>query len=288
MSSRKQLLRDVVAWGAGLAGFSVDHAMDGVILAEGYLSGFHDADGRRVPGIGPASYEVSLVLAMDIAWLLWLDDRFDLSPGGEASSFSRSYRASEDRGFVDLRSRVARAAKDERALRAWVDASEVVVEAYREDHLFSRGERSFTYVEYIENGEKSIGVRQCVATIAALLGYDMPSRLGDQRFQGMLRNLSLAMRLQNDLMSAEAERALGDKANAVFILEASLLGEDAKAFIDVEQAGYTILLHRDLSALGEGDPFSRIARVMMGMTERFYRIETTRYAQKQAEHARAA
>lgn len=277
MALNNQVLCDVIEWGAGLEGFSAGHAIDAMILAQGYVEGFEDGQGRRVRGVGAWDDDNVRLLAMDIAWLFWLDDRYD---SGAMAAPRRPLRALTEPGFLRLLPAFARATSDEASLSLWIDEADFVMYGYGEDHLFSRGDRSWTYAEYIENGEASVGVRHCMATISLLFGHDMAARAKEARFQRMLRHLCLAMRLQNDLISAGKERAEGDRANAVFFMEALTSRADAIAFIAEQQRGYERLLARDIEALGPGDPFGRIAEVMLAMTARFYSLSRERYAVK--------
>jgi hypothetical protein len=286
MELNKTVLEDVIAWGRDLRGFTEKHAIDGLTLVQGFAEGVLDERGCRVEGVGARGDRSLFLLAVDMACLIWLDDCFDARPSGadklvdwEALARSADARPTtpEAYGFFKLRSCFAEEARDPAAYELWLRTAVDVFLASHEDELLSRGERSWSYTEFLHNGENSIAVSHVVATISLVYGFDMPERMKDARFLRVLRDLSLAMRLQNDLASVEKERVEGNRSNAVLFIEKFMPREQAWSFVAEQREGYERLLFQELAAFGEGDPFHRVAEIMLASTERFYVVPRDRY-----------
>lgn len=281
------VLGKLLAWGRELYCFDDEHAFDGLILAQNHIEGVQGEHGICVEGLGVRDERTLLLLAMDATWLLWLDDFFDarLTALDEHANWRELITNAiepstcpEIRGFSLLRSQFAAEAEDQAAYQLWVDSAIDVFGAYHQNALLSRGKRSWSYAEYMQNGETSVGVMHYVATISLLYKFNMPPRMGDARFVRLLRNLCLAMRLQNDLISVEKERSEGDRANAVMIMEEFMPYPQALAFVAEQKKGLERLLRQDRDVLGAQDPFSRVADVLLTATEILYLDRRDRYA----------
>ena len=224
MSTPDAELNDLLAWGRGLEGFTETHARDGLVIARGYISGIPDPTGGWIAGIGAVHERCGLLLAMDLAWLLWLDDCFDLGDAAVdldplLAAVDGPARSREARGFQHLRAQIQRATTCPRAIALWTRTAIDVFRAYHLNAEWARAPRTLSYGEYLANGEHSIATTHFVATAALVYGWDLAARLHDEGFRRCLRNLSLLTRLQNDLASAERERADRTPANAVLLLE---------------------------------------------------------------------
>src|SRR5262249_48904475 len=126
----------------------------------------------------------------------------------------------ESQGFVALRRAIlSRVGAEAPALHLWLETAARTVEAWQRGDMLSRGECDMSYSEYVENGGHSPAVPHITATAALLHGFDVASRLEDAVVARLVRNLSIAARLHNDLVSVEKERAEGCRANAVVLLE---------------------------------------------------------------------
>jgi hypothetical protein len=277
-------LEELVAWGSALAGFRRSYATDALTLVNGYLHGVTAADGRRVEGIGMRDERSALLLSIDLAWLLWLDDRFDGGTDQEihwedlARSVKERCDLEEAKGFALVRAAMVTEAGDGADYRFWLEATIAVFRAYHLNELFSRGEKACSYAEYLQNGETSIAALQFLATLSLVYRLALSERLRDARFQRMMRNLCLAMRLQNDLASADKERDQHDHANAVLILEKALPRTKAVSFVFEERQGYERLLREDMRSLAPTDPYLRIIEILLASTELYYQIPRERYA----------
>jgi len=152
----------------------------------------------------------------------------------------------------------------------WLETAVEMFRSWHEDESLSRGERQWSYAEYLHNGERSIAVLHFMATVSLVFGLDLHERMHDEAFRRMLRHLSLAGRLVNDLAGVEADRAAGERANAVLLLEGVLSPEQARAFVAAERDGYKRLLARDLEGLGAEDVFAALARMTLSTMEKYY------------------
>jgi hypothetical protein len=279
------ILDQVFDWGKAFQGFKYSHASDGLAIAQSYVYGAQDKSRAHVEGLGVKNEHSLFLLAINVAWLIWLDDRFDsydinISDSVDWMNMVKSDDRStpETQSFSALRVRLAQENNHGAALQLWVDAAADVFLAYQRNKLMSRSRKLWSYAEYLHYGESSIAVMYCVSMIALVYDLRMSARMHDKKLSCMLKNLSLAMRLQNDLVSFEKERAEGDFANAVLIMEKYLPQSQAVAFVAEQKEGYEALLARDLDALGPNDPFSRIAKIMLATLDQFYRTPRERYA----------
>ena len=282
MPTQDAELQELLAWGRGLEGFTETHARDGLVLAHGYIDGLPDSGGGWISGIGAVHERCALLLAMDLAWLLWLDDCFDL---GDApvdldlllAAVDGPARSREGHGFQHLRAQMLRTNTCPRAIAAWTRTAIDVFRAYHLNAEWARAPRSLSYGEYLDNGVHSIATTHFVAATALVYGWNLADRLLDEGFCRCLRHLGLLTRLQNDLASAERERCDGTPANAVLLLEPTLGPAAAREFVRQDLDGYRRLLRRDLAAIAPEDPFRRFANVLVSATDQYYSDPRERY-----------
>lgn len=280
------VLRDVRSWGRDLDGFTNQHADNGLSYAQCVVNGVHDASGAFVEGVRPGDSRTMVLLAIDTACCaLWIDDCFDVRVDGSSRSVdlpalvaSATERPTtrEGRGFHLLCARFRQEA-DSAAYELWVNSALDTFRAFHESSFVSSRAEPYSYAEHLQNGEQSIAVIHSMATISLICGFDMAARLRDPRVSRMLRNLSLMLRLENDLMSAEVERANKVRANAVLLLEELLQRAQAVAFVTIQALGYRRLLERDFEELGARDPLVKSARALSAATIHFYAASRARY-----------
>jgi hypothetical protein len=283
----QQVLEATLEWGRQLPGFVPEHALHGVLLTETFAGGVQGPRGEWVAGLGEEEPALQLA-AMDLACILWVDDWFDTrehsgreaEPGESLVKVLMGGPATtpEAKGLALLRDRFRAAARDPDDHRLWAETLVDVVRASQEDWHVSRGERSLTWGEYLRNGEHNIAAAHMAFSLSLAYDLGLAARASEPRFRRALSHLCLAMRLRNDLASADKERREGNRANGLFILERYLPPEQAFAFVDAERLGYERMLAREVEALGPYHPFPRIARVMMAAVERFYQLPDSRYA----------
>jgi hypothetical protein len=296
MNATEGLLRELMEWGGTLPGFTETYARDGLRSAQLFAGDTPSAKGLRLPSEVLGSDRSLLLLAMDSAWISWLDARFDARTdpparsgdsgdsgdsgnNGKLTDLAALIRAAteapstpEGESFFRLRSRMAEESRDGEtaAYTLWLATAVDMFQSWHEDESLSRGERQWTYTEYVHNGERSIAVLHFMATVSLVFRLDMHRRMTDERFCRMLRNLSLAGRLVNDLAGVEKDRAAGERANAVLLLEEFLSPERARDFVAAQREGYKRLLFRDLESLGTEDVFAGLARMTLHTIERYY------------------
>ncbi|HEX8436884.1 terpene synthase family protein [Archangium sp.] len=283
----QQVLEATLEWGRELPGFLPAHALHGVMLTEAFAAGVQDTRGEWIPGLGEDEPALRLA-AMDLACILWVDDWFDtrehtsreVEPGESLVKvlLGGSATTPEAVGLARLRDRFRAAARDPDDHRLWAETLIDVVRASQEDRRVSRGERTRTWGEYLRDGEHNIAAAHMAFTLSLAYDLGLSTRAAEPRFRRALSHLCLAMRLRNDLASAEKERREGNRANGLFVLERYLSPEQAFAFVDAERLGYERMLAREVEALGPYHPFPRIARVMVAAVERFYQLPDSRYA----------
>lgn len=284
MKADPTILSQLLAWGRDVPGFTAEHARDGLTLSHAFVDGVTDARGRFVPGLGANDGRSVFLLAMDLAWIFWLDDCFDLRTERSRTDLDALARAAEHApstpetlGFARLRERFITQTNDPAAYRLWFETAVDIFRAYQENDARTRGPDGWSYAEYLQNGEDGITVPHVAATYSLLWGLNMPARVSDPTFRRVVSNLSRLMRLQNDYFSVEKERREVNRSNAALIMEDhGLTPAEALAFVRAEMDGLERLVLRDLSA-NEADPFATFARVLIAGTELFYLTPRDRY-----------
>ncbi len=282
----EQVLAATLEWGQGLPGFTRAHAVHALMLAESFAGGVQTPKGKAVLGLSWDAQGL-LLTCLDLACVLWVDDWFDAreSPSGGEGEIQALQRAllggpattPEAQGLARLSACFRAAASHPEEHRLWTETLLDVLRASQEDRRLSREQGTPCWGEYLENGEHNIAVAHTVFALSLAYGLGLGARAAEPRFRRALRNLCLAMRLRNDLASAEKERREGNRANGVFVMEQCLSPPLAFAFVDAERLGYERMLAEDLEALGPAHPFPRVARVLCAAVERFYEVPNSRY-----------
>ena len=284
MKLNENVLSQLKDFGRDLEGFKDSYAVDGLVMAQGFVDGVHDSDGQFVGGIQVADERPVWLMALDLMWVLWLDDRIDTSTtSGQLVDWefllhpeTKSPISAEGRSFVKICDQMAEAAFTRTAFDAWKDSAVALFAAYHANWLVSSSQRSWGYAEYLENGEISVTMPHFLAAVSLACNYAMESRR-DALFCRIVKNLSLAARLQNDLASAEKERSVGDRANAVLLIERFTTLTLSREFVRAEQLSYEKMLLRDLALLSAGDPIIQLAKIILAMMDVFYKIPRVRY-----------
>jgi hypothetical protein len=294
--AERDLLAEIMAWGSKLPGFAQSHARQGIRVARCIVEGIEDRDGNAHPGIGAPSPHTLHDLALDIAWNFWLDDCFDSHPE-QSSNRMLCLDDFESSDTDDAPLEVWSAAEVRAGMRSVVDASEAglalwmdsVVEmtkAFQRNKRASREGEEWTFAEYLDNGERSSTVPHVLATIALLYGLDMPQRMTDPAFTRLIRHLSLEIRLENDLMSAEKELEEGDSANVTQIMNRFMPLSIVTDFIEEQRQSYERMVLDDLDALMPDDVFGRAMRLLLEAAHWFYTVEQDRYSRPHRALAR--
>lgn len=284
MKLNQNILAQLNDFGDDLEGFTESYAVDGLVMAQGFAAGTRNSEGQFIAGFCVEDEHSVWLMALDLTWLLWLDDRIDLSTaagpcidwGSLLQPGASSLMSAEGRSFSRIRAHMAKAAPTAGAFAAWQDSAAALLRAYHANWLLSAGQLSWGYAEYLENGEVSIALPHFLATVSLACNYRMELR-GDSLFRRIVRNLSLASRLQNDLASAEKERSVGDRANAVLLIERYMAPPQARGFVLAEQLSYEKMLLADLEALAPSDPLIQFSKIILAMMDVFYKAPRKRY-----------
>lgn len=284
MDLDQTILDEVLRWGRDIAGFSASHAIDGLTCVQGYVNGVM-SEGRWVPGIGVDDRKKLRLYALDISWLLWMDDVFDKRDGGMLVDLESIIRAidgppttPEATGLYYLRKSFESLAANEVDYKFWLDTAAATVTAWSTEERLTRKELTMSYSEYLENSVDGFAVPHIVATANLIYGYNMASRRTDVTIRRIIRNISISSRLLNDLVSIEKERREGCLANACILMERLISSEQSRKFIEDELASYMRMLNTDIAVLGEQDPFSILARVLSETHRLFHTTPRERYA----------
>jgi len=280
----QNILSQLKDFGRDMEDFHDSYAVDGLVMAQGFVDGVHDSDGHFVAGILAEGERPVWLMALDLMWVLWLDDRIDTcTTSGQLVDWNfllypetQSTISAEGRSFIKICEHMEKAAFTRTAFVAWKDSAVALFRAYHANWLLSSNQRSWGYAEYLENGEISVTMPHFLTATSLACDYAMESRQ-DALFLRIVKNLSLAARLQNDLASAEKERSVGDRANAVLLIEAFTTSAQSREFVRAEQLSYEKMLLRDLALLPPGDPIIQLAKIVLAMMDVFYKIPRERY-----------
>lgn len=285
MKAEEWFIETTWDWGRELPGFTLEHALHAARLTRAFACGVPGPAGEWVPGLGEDD-TARLLATLDLACVLWVDDWFDArgdTPREPASwlELSSAFAGEPDvppslRALTRLGERFRGAARHSLDYAAWRETFDDVLRASHEDQRVSRGALSWSWGEYLDNGEHNIAVAHTVFALSLAYGLGLAG-MADARVRRALRSLCLATRLRNDLASAEKERREGNRANGLFVLERTLSPERAVAFVEAERLGYERMLAREFQGFSPSHPLPRIARVMTAAVEGFYQLPDSRY-----------
>jgi hypothetical protein len=284
----RDIMSELLAWGAKLPGFGREHARHGIRLARCIVDGVEDRNGNFIPGIGAHHPDGLFDLALDIAWIFWLDDCFDSNP--EQSSNRLLVLADFEDSADDAPLEVWSAAAVRAGMRSvsskssdaegilWMDSVVAMTKAFQRNKRSSRSGVDWTFAEYLDNGEQSSAVPHFLATVSMLYGLDLPQRMTDPSFTRIIRHLSLEMRLENDLVSCEKEMDEGDNANVTMIMMRFMPREDVFEFIEEQRSGYERMVLDDLEELMPDDRLGRVMRLVLEGAHWFHNSTQDRYS----------
>ena len=287
MILNQSVLERLLAWGAPVPGFKPAHASDGLAVVQGYLYGVRDTNGGWVAGLGVPDEDQLYLVALDLTWTFWQDDCFDstLRSSSEPVDLAAALRALTEEpttapgvGLYHLRKSFHRAGGSTRDYQLFLDTAAAVLRAWQLEERWARDGATPAYTSYMENGVDSTTVPHVLAAISLVYGLDMPARLTNPAFQGLVRHLALGSRLQNDLLGIERDRREGSTANAVLVSERYMGAEEARRFVSEQRQAHEQLLRHYSEALGADDPFARLAWAMIASQEQFYLTPRERYA----------
>jgi hypothetical protein len=291
MQLNEAVFRELRAWGRGLPGFTERLARDMLALSQLITAALEEEEVISAARPRGEREHDLLLFTLDVACIVWLDDRFDAAAGVEGTTLDpgslledRLAASPEALAFSVLRARFAREAPDEASYRLWLDTFLETVAAYHEVALIQNGKQPWSYAEHLHNGEVSVTVPHLFATLSLIHGLDLPARRHRPPVPRLLRHLCRTMRLQNDQASADKEREEEVRANAVLLMEEIMPRVRARSFVRAEEEGYRRLLGRDLDELGQADPLGRTARALLAGTQRWYAVARERYRHTSAEY----
>jgi len=288
----RDITSELLTWGEKLHGFGREHVRHGVRLARCIVDGVEDQDGNFHPGIGTPHPDVFHDLALDVAWIFWLDDCFDSNP--EQSSNRMLCLADFDDAAEDAPLEVWSAAAVRKGMRSvvegraaemilWMDSVVEMTKAFQRNKRSSRSGDQWTFAEYLDNGEQSSAVPHFLATVSMLYGLDLPQRLSDPSFTRTIRHLSLEMRLENDLVSVDKEIDEGDHANVMLIMNRFMPREAVFDFIEEQRCGFERMVIEDLDDLLPDDLLANAMRLVLEGAHWFHKIEQDRYSRPSAQ-----
>jgi hypothetical protein len=283
----RDVMTELLAWGDQLPGFAREHVRHGIRLARCIVEGVEDRDGNFHPGLGARHPDSFFDLALDIAWIFWLDDCFDSNPEQSSNRLLclADFEDSADDAPLEVWSAAAVRAgmrsiqdcPDDEAI-LWMDSVVEMTKAFQRNKRSSRSGVDWTFAEYLDNGEQSSAAPHFLATVSMLYGLDLPRRMTDPSFTRILRHLSLEMRLENDLVSCEKEMDEGDNANVILIMNRFMPRDAVFDFIEEQRSGYERMVLDDLDELTPDDPLGRVMRLVLEGAHWFHSVEQDRYS----------
>lgn len=278
------LLVKILDWTSGIDEFERHHAVDGL---------FH-AGGFSVPPFSNDK-EGLFLLALDIAFLLWFDDRIDKHSEDRAASLNWERllniadRSSarpplhcsgpEEVFFLRLDNVLAGRSTSEAAYDFWRDTVSRLMRGMYFEQRAGRENVQVGIVETMEHGIETSTIPNIMATAALVYDIDRASRQKDRFFTDFERHFSMYQRLLNDVHSAEKERCESKYAkvtNVVLQMEKHIGSERAASVVFHEISSLQRMIDFDIERIGLHDPFVRIVHQSMKNIEQWYSFKPTR------------
>lgn len=265
--------------------FGPQHLRFGLTLARCVVEGITTVDGRALPGLGQREPGTLHDLTADVAWIFWLDDCFDTQPDQSSDKMIciTDLDAPDDESPIEawsatkVREYLLVGERSDADWELWTSSAVAMTCAFQRNKQRSRENNPFSYEEYLDNGEHSSGVPHFMATVSLVYGLDLATKLSNPIYARLIRNLSLEMRLENDLVSLDKELDEGDCSNSVIVMSAVMDPRAATAFIEAQRAAFERKVLEDVALLGD-DPIARAVELVMEAAHVFHNQERSRYS----------
>lgn len=259
-----ELLERMLDWAKDIDEFERHHAADGLFLAAAFC----------VPPFA-GDEEGFFLIALDIAFWCWIDDRSDKHLLDQTVRFdwagliesieentvkqcSGSFSTQEEDFYFRLSELIKDRAADEADYNYWRLTMTQVARGMFFEEQVSRVGRKPSFVECVEYGQLSTGLPNFIAVTGLVHSISRFARQIDVHLTTLERCFCIQQRMLNDLDGTEKEREEGKISNCVLLMEQNLGPEKAAAFVRDEMAGLEQIIRAMCDRLGHHDPFTKL------------------------------
>lgn len=279
------LLERMLDWASDIEEFERHHAVDGLFNAKGFSM--------------PSSLDEEgfLLLALDIAFWFWIDDRsdkhikdqanpvnwdriIDLADGVSETAPLIGFPGHEETFFVRLRDALRAYLSNKPDHDYWLQTMSRVARGMRFEEHSNRSGRMPSYIECLEYGIGSSTIPNIIATTALVHDVSRAARQGDLILVDLERCFCMQQRMLNDLHSAKKERnegAHGKTTNILLLIEKLIGNEHAEEFVRNEISSLEGIIESMFNRLDDQDPFVRLIRHSMKTINAWLKSRPTRY-----------
>ncbi|WP_327350327.1 terpene synthase family protein [Streptomyces sp. NBC_01304] len=250
------------------AGFGITRAQ--VAAAADFVEALYGGSGE------PPLSDRRIVLTANCALGLWMDDQMELHSRPAQLGTCLRHQESLLTGFGDSV-----------ALDWWRASHDDYAAALESEREWLTGPVDGDIDHYLSIAESSIGATALLATLCLLHDTGTAHRLDEPELTALLRELGSWTRLSNDLGSLDRDRARGDRANAVLVLQPAMGLPDATAFVEQLSRRHRRAIHELLRRMPPDDQLRDLIRNMIRALEHAYRL-SPRYADNPVTDSGAA
>ena len=280
------LLARVLDWASDIEAFEKHHAVDGVFHAGGFCIPPFDSDP-----------ETLFLLALDVAFWFWIDDRSDKCLLNESSPFdwddfigfvegiTSGARSVEDlspeKRFVLRLSELLKGSTTSAAGHDfWLMTVCRVSRGMRFEETAHRNGHVPSYLECIEYCMRSTAIPNILATASLVCEIDRAARQAEMTVWDIERCFCIHQRLLNDLKTYRAERHEGHEGkitNLVLLMERIVGIDKAVRFVTNDLARIENTLMELAERLGREDPFVQLILYAKNNISKWYGLAPARY-----------
>ncbi|WP_349810777.1 hypothetical protein ABQ179_011035 [Xanthomonas dyei] len=287
MIGSEHAVQQVRDWGRSLTGFADQHAAEAVrggsYILQCIQPGLRETSART--GRDPQDNALSVAFYCELALLFWLDDCNDQSliAPVQLDAVERALgqgvpcALSGFEACTALRASLARLAYDHGDYLQLLDDTRRYCAALRVGPAQAATAHAWSYDEYLHTGIDSIAYANVFCCLSLLWGLEMPALRERPAFRQALHLICAIGRLHNDLHGRDKDRAGGETANAVILLQQRYPAMPVVDFLHDELAGRMRMLQRILAEERFPEPWTALFEAMAAIGTQYYQTSISRY-----------
>ncbi|KOR47915.1 hypothetical protein ADT25_04220 [Xanthomonas oryzae] len=287
MIGNEHALQQVRDWGHLLTGFADQHAAEAVrggsYILQCIQPGLRETSART--GRDPQDDVLTVAFYCELALLFWLDDCNDLGLIEPAQLDSVEQALGQGvpcalPGFeacAALRASLAGLAYDHGDYVQLLEDTRRYCAALRVGPVQAAAGQAWSYAEYLHTGIDSIAYANVFCCLSLLWGLEMAALRERPAFRQALRLIGEIGRLHNDLHGRDKDRAAGETANALILLQQRYPAMPVVDFLHDELAGRIRMLQRILAEERFPAPWAALFEAMAAIGTQYYQTSINRY-----------
>ncbi|XUP35401.1 hypothetical protein WAE31_14050 (plasmid) [Xanthomonas axonopodis pv. vasculorum] len=287
MIGSEHALQQVRDWGRSLTGFADQHASEAVrggsYILQCIQPGLREISART--GRDPQDDALTVAFYCELALLFWLDDCNDLALIAPAQLDAVEQALGQGvpcalPGFeacAVLRASLAGLAYEHGDYVQLLDDTRRYCAALRVGPAQAATANAWSYAEYLYTGINSIAYANVFCCLSLLWGLEMSALRERPAFRQALRLICAIGRLHNDLHGRDKDRAAGETANALILLQQRYPAMPVVDFLHDELAGRIRMLQRILAEERFSAPWAALFEAMAAIGTQYYQTSINRY-----------